>query len=71
MTPSRSLKTYALTFFRRFYLRKTSIDYDPDFLLSACLFLGFKVAQISVTLNDMKNICPFWKINRVKFLPIL
>jgi hypothetical protein len=61
MTPSRSLKTYALTFFRRFYLRKTSIDYDPDFLLSACLFLGFKVAQISVTLNDMKNICPFLK----------
>ncbi len=61
MTPSRSLKSYALTFFRRFYLRKTSIDYDPDFLLSACLFLGFKIAQISVNMDIMKGVCPFLK----------
>lgn len=60
-TPSRSLKTYALTFFRRFYIRKTSIDYDPDYLLCAALFLGFKVAQMNVNLDLMKNICPFLK----------
>ena len=60
-SPSRSLKTYALTFFRRFYLRKTAIDYDPDYLLCAALFLGFKVAQMSVNIETMKNICPFLK----------
>lgn len=60
-TPSRTLKTYALSFFRRFYLRKTAIDYDPDYILCASLFLGFKVAQISVNLDLMKSICPFLK----------
>ncbi len=60
-SPSRSLKTYALSYFRRFYLKKTTIDYDPDYMVCAALFLGFKNAQMSVNIEIMKNLCPFLK----------
>jgi len=59
--PSRSLKTYAMSFFRRFFLKKTAIDYDPEFLLCASIYLGCKVAQLNITLDTMKNVFPFLK----------
>lgn len=50
-----------MSFFRRFFLKKTAIDYDPEFLLCAAIYLGCKVAQMNVTLDTMKNIFPFLK----------
>lgn len=56
---SLSLKTYALTYFRRFYLKKAVVDYDPEFLLSAAIFLGGKVAQLNINFNKMGELIPF------------
>jgi hypothetical protein len=55
-----------MSFFRRFYLKKTIIDYDPDYMLCACIFLGFKIAQLNVNLDVMVNVCPFLKLNNVE-----
>ena len=35
---SLSLKTYALSYFRRFYLKKAIVDYDPEYMLCASIF---------------------------------
>lgn len=48
-----------MTFFRRFYFRKTIIDYDPDFVLIASIFLALKVCQYDIHLEKMKEIFPF------------
>jgi len=50
-----------MSYFRRFFLKKTAIDYDPEFLLCASIYLGCKVAQLNITLDTMKNIFPFLK----------
>ena len=56
---SLSLKTYALTYFRRFYLKKAVVDYDPEFMLCAAIFLGGKVAQYNINFYKMGELIPF------------
>lgn len=56
---SRSLKTYALSYFRRFYLKKAIVDYDPEYMLCAAIFLGGKVAQLNINFNKMGELIPF------------
>ena len=58
---SRSLKTYALTYFRRFFLKKSCLDYDPEMMFFACIFLGGKVAQLNITLSKMDELIPILK----------
>ena len=58
---SRSLKTYALTYFRRFFLKKSCLDYDPEKMFFACIFLGGKVAQLNITLSKMDELIPILK----------
>ena len=58
---SRSLKTYALTYYRRFFLKKSCLDYNPEFMLFACIFLGGKVAQVNLNLNKMDELIPMLK----------
>ena len=56
---SLSLKTYALSYFRRFYLKKAIVDYDPEYMLCAAIFLGGKVAQLNINFNKMGELIPF------------
>ena len=58
---SRSLKTYALTYYRRFFLKKSCLDYDPEMMFFACIFLGGKVAQLNITLSKMDELIPILK----------
>ena len=56
---SLSLKTYALSYFRRFYLKKAIVDYDPEYMLCAAIFLGGKVSQLNINFNKMGELIPF------------
>ena len=55
---SISLKNYVISFFRRFYLKKSVLDYDPYFLMAACFHLGRKLAAMNYSLEDYKKIFP-------------
>ena len=58
---SRSLKTYALTYYRRFFLKKSCLDYDPENMFFACIFLGGKVAQVNINFSKMNELIPTLK----------
>ena len=53
---STSLKNTATSYFRRFYLKKSIIDYDPLFVMAACFFLGSKINSLHYTQNDLFKI---------------
>ena len=44
----------ALSYFRRFYLKKTVLDYNPEKILAASIFIAYKVGQVDTNL-DMMN----------------
>jgi len=55
LNKSDSLKSNALTYFRRFYLKKSVMEYNPDYILASCLFLAFKISQYEINLEKMKS----------------
>ena len=65
---SVSLKNYVITFFRRFYLKKSVIDYDPYFLMAAAFHLGGKLSAMNYNFEDYKKIFPFLSENPDKFI---
>ena len=65
---SVSLKNYVITFFRRFYLKKSVIDYDPYFLMAAAFHLGRKLSAMNYNFEDYKKIFPFLSENPDKLI---
>ena len=63
-----SLKNYAISFFRRFYLKKSIIDYDPYFLMAAAFHLGKKLSAMNYNFEDYKKIFPFLSENPDKLI---
>ena len=57
-TPTYKGKNYVISFFRRFFLKKSVIDYDPSFLMAAAFLLGRKLSAMNYTMEDYKNIFP-------------
>ena len=45
---STSLKSYALTFFRRFFYKKCVLEYEPLFIFYASIFLGGKISSETI-----------------------
>ena len=64
---STSLKNTAISYFRRFFLKKSILDYDPDFLMAAAFFLGSKIAQLNYTIEDTEKIFVVIKNYEKKF----
>lgn len=64
---STSLKNNSISYFRRFYLKKSILDYDPNFLMAASLFLGGKVTRISLSIQDIEKRFPVIKNAEAKF----
>ena len=65
---STSLKTTAVSYFRRFYLKKSILDYDPQYLMIAAFTLGAKVAQINLSLEKIEKLFPLIRENIKKVL---
>ena len=64
---STSLKNTTLSYFRRFFLKKSVLDYDPDFLMAAAFFLGSKTAQLNYTFVDTEKLFVVVKNREKKF----
>ena len=64
---SSTLKNISLTYFRRFFLKKSIIDYDIIYLMAAAVFLGSKVAPINLSIQDIEKIFPAVKNSDKKF----
>ncbi|KAI8850498.1 hypothetical protein BC829DRAFT_442103 [Chytridium lagenaria] len=47
-----TVQATAITFFKRFYLNNTIMDYDPKLILLTCLFLAAKVENSHMPLTD-------------------
>ncbi|KAJ3212657.1 hypothetical protein HDU67_003685 [Dinochytrium kinnereticum] len=47
-----TVQATAITFFKRFYLANTIMDYDPKLILLTCLFLAAKVENSHMPLTD-------------------
>ena len=58
MKQSTSLKATAVSYFRRFYLKKSILDYNPQYLMIASFMLGSKVAQINLPLEKIEKLFP-------------
>ena len=56
---STSLKSSALSYFRRFFLKKSILDYNANFLMASAFRLGAKISSMNYTLNDYKKVFPF------------
>ena len=52
---STSFKNNSLTYFRRFFFKRSIIDYDLDNIAAASVFLGSKTAQINLKIEDLKK----------------
>jgi cyclin H len=65
---STSLKNYVISYFRRFYLKKSILDYDPSFLMAAAFLLGKKIAAVNYTMDEFAKIFPIIRNNLNKFL---
>lgn len=63
---SSSLKNITLSYFRRFFLKKSILDYDPIYLMGAALFLGNKVAQLNLSIPEIEKLFPILKNNEKK-----
>ena len=53
---STSLKNTTTSFFRRFFLKKSIIDYDPIFIMAGAFFLGSKINSLHYTQNELFKI---------------
>lgn len=51
-------KTYAATYFRRFYLKKLLVDYDLNIIIPVCIYLAFKVCQYNFKLDVLLQYFP-------------
>ena len=58
---STSLKNNSISYFRRFYLKKSILDYDPLYLMAASFFLGAKVAQKNLQIQEIEKRFPIIK----------
>ena len=59
---STSIKNNSLTYFRRFYQKKSIFDYELEYVMAASVFLGSKlVAQLNISNEGMENMFPFIK----------
>ena len=65
---SISLKNYVISFFRRFYLKKSVLDYDPYFLMAASFHLGRKLSAMNYNMEDYKKIFPVLSDNEDKLM---
>ena len=63
---STSLKNITLSYFRRFFLKKSILDFDPIYLMGAALFLGNKVAQLNLSILEIEKLFPILKNNEKK-----
>ena len=63
---STSLKATTVSYFRRFYLKKSILDYNPEYLIVAAFFLGAKVAQIDLPLEKIELLFTYIKGNYKK-----
>ncbi len=43
----------ALNYFRRFFLKKTILDYHPEKVMLASIFIAYKVGQVGMDKNTM------------------
>ena len=50
---STSLKSYALTFFRRFFYKKCVLEYEPLFIFYASIFLGGKISSETIYIEGL------------------
>ena len=64
---STSLKNNVVSYFRRFFLKKSILDYDPDFLMASAFLLGAKVSSMNYTNDDYLKIFPILQNNWEKF----
>ena len=53
---STSLKSYSLTFFRRFFYKKCVLEYEPLFILFASIFLGGKISSEKINEEGLINL---------------
>ena len=60
---STSLKNYTVSYYRRFYLIKSILDYDPSYLMAAAFYLGTKIAAINFSEKDFLKIFPVMNNN--------
>ena len=58
---STSLKNNSISYFRRFFLKKSILDYDPKYLMAASFFLGAKVAEKNYPLEELYKRFPIVK----------
>ena len=53
---SSSFKCTTINYFRRFFLKKSILDYDPNFLMAAAFYLGSKVTQVNLSILEIEKI---------------
>ena len=53
---SNSLKSYALTFFRRFFYKKCVLEYEPLFIFFASIYLGGKISSEIINRGGLINL---------------
>ena len=52
---STTLKSTSITFFRRFYLKKSILDYDPVTMMAAAVYLGAKAVSIKLSIKRIEE----------------
>lgn len=65
---STSMKNNSLTYYRRFYQKKSIFDYELEYIMAASVFLGGKVAQLNISFEDLEKMFPFIKGTEKKLL---
>ena len=65
---SNSLKNYVLSYFRRFYFKKSILDYDTNFVMAAAFLLGAKLAAVNYSYKEINKIFPIIENNLNKLL---
>lgn len=69
---STNLKNTAVSYFRRFFLKKSILDYNANFLMAGAFRLGAKISSMNYSNNDYLTIFPIlqhnWnKLNEYEF----
>ena len=65
---STSMKNNSLTYFRRFYQKKSIFDYELEYIMAASVFLGGKVAQLNISFELLEKLFPFVKGTEKKLI---
>ena len=52
---STTLKSTSITFFRRFYLKKSILDYDPVIMMAAAVYLGAKATPLKFSIKRIEE----------------